>query len=63
MERTAGYCGQRGIREKASQFGTTQKALRAELEKGEGKERLRDLLIAESTLGYLVDISRNDLGL
>jgi FKBP-type peptidyl-prolyl cis-trans isomerase (trigger factor) len=48
------------IKEKASEFGTTLGELRAKLEKGGGKERLRDLLIAESTLGYLLEMYGND---
>jgi hypothetical protein len=44
----------------ASEFGTTLGELRAKLEKGGGKERLRDLLIAESTLGYLLEMYGND---
>jgi len=45
------------IGEKAAEFGTTAAELRAQLEKGGGKERLQDLLIAENTLGYLLEIS------
>ena len=43
------------ISEKAKEFGTTKKSLQAELEKGGGRERLRDMLIAESTLEYLME--------
>jgi FKBP-type peptidyl-prolyl cis-trans isomerase (trigger factor) len=43
------------IREKASEFGTTVEMLREQLEKGGGRERLRDMLVAENTLGYLVE--------
>ncbi len=46
------------IAEKAEEFGTTKDALRKELEDGGGMARLSDLLIAESTLGYLVDINQ-----
>ncbi len=41
------------IAEKAEEFGTTIRALQAELEKGGGIGRLRDMLLAESTLEYL----------
>jgi FKBP-type peptidyl-prolyl cis-trans isomerase (trigger factor) len=43
------------IAEKAEEFGTTKKSLQAELEKGGGLQRLRDMLIAESTLDYLLE--------
>jgi len=43
------------IRAKASEFGTTVEMLRAQLEKGGGRERLRDMLVAENTLGYLLE--------
>lgn len=42
------------ISEKAKEFGTTIKSLQKDLEKGGGLQRLRDMLIAESTLDYLV---------
>lgn len=45
------------IAEKAEEFGTTVTSLREELEKGGGVQRLRDILIAESTLDYLLDKS------
>jgi FKBP-type peptidyl-prolyl cis-trans isomerase (trigger factor) len=45
----------RRIKEKAAEFGTTADALRAELEKGGGRPRLKDLLLAESVLGYLLE--------
>ena len=45
------------IAEKAKEFGTTIKSLQKELEKGGGLQRLRDMLIAESTLDYLLDKS------
>jgi FKBP-type peptidyl-prolyl cis-trans isomerase (trigger factor) len=44
------------IAEKAEVFGTKPETLRAELEKGGGISRLRDLLVAESTLEYLLEI-------
>lgn len=43
------------IAEKAEEFQTTKKSLQAELEKGGGMERLRDMLLAESTLEYLME--------
>jgi FKBP-type peptidyl-prolyl cis-trans isomerase (trigger factor) len=46
------------IRAKASEFGTTVEMLRAQLEKGGGTERLRDMLIAESTLRYLLETAQ-----
>jgi FKBP-type peptidyl-prolyl cis-trans isomerase (trigger factor) len=48
------------MKEKASEFGTTVGELRAQLEKGGVKERLRDLLIAEYTLGYLLEMYGNE---
>jgi FKBP-type peptidyl-prolyl cis-trans isomerase (trigger factor) len=43
------------IAEKAKEFGTTIMSLQKELEKGGGMQRLRDMLIAESTLEYLIE--------
>ena len=43
------------INAKAPEFGTTVEELRAQLEKGGGRERLRDLLVAERTLEYLLE--------
>ncbi len=43
------------IQEKARVFGTKADTLRAELENGGGIPRLRDLLLAESTLEYLLE--------
>ena len=45
------------IAEKAKEFGTPTTSLQKELEKGGGLQRLRDILIAESTLDYLLDKS------
>jgi len=45
------------IAEKAREFGTTTTSLQKELEKEGGLQRLRDILIAESTLDYLLDKS------
>ncbi len=43
------------IAAKAEEFGTTKEALQKELEEGGGLERLRDMLLAESTLDYLIE--------
>lgn len=43
------------IAEKAREFETTIKSLHQELEKGGGIERLRNMLLAESTLEYLIE--------
>jgi FKBP-type peptidyl-prolyl cis-trans isomerase (trigger factor) len=43
------------IAEKAEEFGTSKKALQKELAKGGGLGRLRDMLLAESTLDYLIE--------
>jgi FKBP-type peptidyl-prolyl cis-trans isomerase (trigger factor) len=43
------------IEDKAEEFGTKANTLKAELEKGGGIPRLRDLLLAESTLEYLLE--------
>jgi FKBP-type peptidyl-prolyl cis-trans isomerase (trigger factor) len=45
------------IDEKAEEFGTTTKALQAELSQGDGMQRLKDMLLAESTLAYLTKIN------
>ena len=46
------------LAEKAEEFKTTKKLLRAEFEKGGGLQRLRDMLLAESTLEYLIEINK-----
>jgi FKBP-type peptidyl-prolyl cis-trans isomerase (trigger factor) len=43
------------IAEKEEAFGTKADILKTELEKGGGIPRLRDLLLAESTLEYLLE--------
>jgi len=43
------------IKEKASEFGTTVEELRSQLEKGGGRERLRNMLVAEKTFEYLLE--------
>ena len=43
------------IDEKAEEFGTEKKSLQAELEQVGGMQRLRDMLLAESTLEYLME--------
>jgi FKBP-type peptidyl-prolyl cis-trans isomerase (trigger factor) len=40
---------------KAREFGATAKGLKKELEERGGMTRLRDLLLAESTLEYLLE--------
>ena len=52
----------RRIAEKAKEFGTSGDALRSELEEGDGISRLRDMLLAESTLDYLVEQESNKDG-
>lgn len=46
------------IEEKAEEFGTSKDGLRQELAKGGGLERLKDMLLAESTLGFLMEMNR-----
>jgi FKBP-type peptidyl-prolyl cis-trans isomerase (trigger factor) len=48
----------RRIAEKAQEFGTTTGALKLELEKGGGLTRLQDMILAERTLEYLLETSR-----
>jgi FKBP-type peptidyl-prolyl cis-trans isomerase (trigger factor) len=48
---------QKRIAEKAEEFGTTMKALQMELEGGDGMGRLREMLLAEITLEYLMEIN------
>ena len=43
------------IAAKAREFDTTPAQLKAELEQGGGYLRLREMLLAESTLGYLLE--------
>jgi len=43
------------IQNKAAEFGTTAEALTAELEPGGGRARLKDMLLAESVLEYLLE--------
>jgi FKBP-type peptidyl-prolyl cis-trans isomerase (trigger factor) len=43
------------IKGKASEFGTTVEELRSQLEKGSGRERLRNMLVAERTFEYLLE--------
>jgi FKBP-type peptidyl-prolyl cis-trans isomerase (trigger factor) len=45
----------RRIEEKAGEFGTSADILRAELERGGGRQRLKDLLLAENVLEYLLE--------
>ena len=46
------------IAEKAKEFKTTTKSLHKELENGGGLQRLRDMLLAERTLEYLMEKNR-----
>ena len=48
----------RRIEEKAAEFGTKSGTLRVELEKSGGRARLKDLLLAESVLEYLLETIR-----
>jgi len=43
------------IAEKAVEFGTTTSALKAELEQTGGTRRLKEMLLAESTLDFLIE--------
>jgi FKBP-type peptidyl-prolyl cis-trans isomerase (trigger factor) len=43
------------IAEKAVEFGATRESLQEELAQGGGLQRLKDMLLAESTLEYLVE--------
>jgi FKBP-type peptidyl-prolyl cis-trans isomerase (trigger factor) len=45
------------LAEKAAEFATREAALRSEIERGGGVQRLRDMLLAESTLDYLVEMN------
>jgi FKBP-type peptidyl-prolyl cis-trans isomerase (trigger factor) len=45
---------------KAKEFGTSKEGLKEELAKGGGLGRLRDMLVAESTLAYLLDLQGNE---
>ncbi len=49
------------IEEKAAEFGTRPETLRADLEKGGGRARLKDLLVAESVLEYLLEDLQDQL--
>jgi FKBP-type peptidyl-prolyl cis-trans isomerase (trigger factor) len=51
---------QERIAAKAMEFGTTPKGLQEELEQEGGMERLRDMLLAESTLDYLIEKNGQD---
>jgi hypothetical protein len=45
------------IAEKADEFGTTTKSLKAEFAKTGDMQRLSNMLLAESTLDYLLEIN------
>jgi len=46
------------IAEKAEEFGTSIEELQTELVRGGGLDRLRDMLLAESTIDYLMEINQ-----
>jgi FKBP-type peptidyl-prolyl cis-trans isomerase (trigger factor) len=46
------------IKEKAAEFGTDPDSLKAELQKGGGISRLKEMLLAESTLEYLIELNQ-----
>jgi FKBP-type peptidyl-prolyl cis-trans isomerase (trigger factor) len=46
------------IRERAKEWGESEKALISKLEKGGGMARLRDMLLAERTLEYLIEATQ-----
>lgn len=48
---------ERRIAEKAVEFGAHPDTLKAEFEKGNGRQRLKDMLLAESTLNFLIEKS------
>jgi len=50
------------IRQKAKEFNMDPGGLSAELEKGGGRQRLKDMLLAESTLEYLEEQSTQTKG-
>ena len=45
------------IAEKAEEFGATIKELEVDLARGDGLQRLKEMLLAESVLGYLTEIN------
>ena len=50
------------IKEKAVEFGSDPNVLRSELEEGGGRQRLKDMLLSESTLEYIVEKSTQTKG-
>ena len=48
---------ERRIEEKAVEFGANPEALKAEFKKGGGRQRLKDMLLAEYTLDFLIEKS------
>lgn len=50
------------IRQKAKEFNMDPDVLSAELEEGGGRQRLKDMLLAESTLEYLGELLTNTKG-
>jgi FKBP-type peptidyl-prolyl cis-trans isomerase (trigger factor) len=51
----------RRIEERAAEFGARPDTLRADLDKGGGRARLKDLLLAESVLEYLLEDLQDQL--
>ncbi|MGD0274795.1 MAG: trigger factor [Syntrophales bacterium] len=49
---------ERRIGEKAVEFGINPNTLKTEFEKGGGKQRLKDMLLVETTLDFLIEKSR-----
>jgi FKBP-type peptidyl-prolyl cis-trans isomerase (trigger factor) len=49
---------ERRIKEKAAEFGTDTDSLKTELQKGGGVTRLKEMLLAESTLEYLIELNQ-----
>lgn len=45
------------IERKAAEFGVNSHCLKAEFENGSGRQRLKDMLLAESTLNFLIEKS------
>ncbi len=50
------------IKEKAREFGLEVDDLKAEIEGGDGRQRLKGMLLAESTLDHLLEISTQKKG-
>jgi len=46
---------ERRIEEKAIEFGANSNTLKAEFEKGNWRQRLKDIILAESTLNFPIE--------